>query len=383
MAAEAVGKFTFVEGRVDAMREGNLPAISVKVGDPVFIKDIIRTKSDSKAEIMFIDKNILRIGQRSRIDISEYYIDETKKASVIRLPRGKVQAIVPEETVKRISVSPEANRFEIHTPNAVAGVRGTDYFMFHERNISGLIVNEGMVCAYNQRLTRDVVCVAMGHMTFIDELNRPQLPRPVTNIETRRLEREVQQFGTVATTTPEAGRSFTETVAMTPPIVPDTNNTTPPITEVIANATEIVTVPSVEVGRTNLSGSIFSGAGSTFNFMSVYMKDVVFLAPSTGQKPSIWGTNSVTGNYSFGPNINSGNITNPSNAVAISDGKGLSADFQFNQWNTTENKWGASINNGAGPLSGGSYTGSTNFSGDASGTIGTNAISGTAKGTAK
>ena len=280
MAAEAVGKFTFIEGRVDALREGNLPAISVKVGGPVFIKDIIRTKSDSKAEIVFVDKNILRIGQRSRIDISEYYIDETKKTSVIRLPRGKVQAIVPEETVKRISVSPEANRFEIHTPNAVAGVRGTDYFMFHERNISGLIVNEGMVCAYNHRVTRDVVCVAMGHMTFIDELNRPQLPRPVTNIETRRLEREVQQFGTVATTTPEAGRSFTETVAMTPPIVPDTNNTTPPITEVVANATEVVTVPSVEVGRTNLSGSIFAGASSTFNFMSVYMKDVVFLAPS-------------------------------------------------------------------------------------------------------
>ena len=54
-AAEVVGRLTQVEGRVDLLKGGNLPAISVKVGDTVAPGDVIRTKSQSKAQITFID----------------------------------------------------------------------------------------------------------------------------------------------------------------------------------------------------------------------------------------------------------------------------------------------------------------------------------------
>ncbi|MFA6056497.1 MAG: hypothetical protein WC769_14115, partial [Thermodesulfovibrionales bacterium] len=55
MAAEAVGKFTHVEGKVDILREGAFPAITAKVQDQLYAKDIVRTKSASKAEIIFKD----------------------------------------------------------------------------------------------------------------------------------------------------------------------------------------------------------------------------------------------------------------------------------------------------------------------------------------
>ena len=48
--AEVVGRLTQLEGRVELLKGGNLPAIPVKVGDTVEPGDVIRTKSQSKAQ---------------------------------------------------------------------------------------------------------------------------------------------------------------------------------------------------------------------------------------------------------------------------------------------------------------------------------------------
>ena len=146
-------------------------------------------------------------------------------------------------------------------------------------------------------------------------------------------------------------------------------------------------IPAFEVGRTNLSGSLIDGDPGSFDFVSVSMNNVAFFAPSTGQKPGIWATNSVTGQYDFSHGlINGGNITNAENVIALSNGSGISADFQFKNWNTGNNTWSASVNNGTGNLSGGTYNGPVNFNGAAAGThTGANAgsFSGTGAGVAR
>lgn len=380
-AEEAVGKFTYVEGQVDLLKGGGLPAVSVKVGDPVYVKDIVRTKSDSKAEITFVDNSVLRIGQRSRIDVSEYGVEEGRRHAVIRLPRGKVQAIVPEERVKRISISPEANRFEIHTPNAVAGVRGTDYFVFQERNVTGIFVLDGTVCVYNHKFMKDIVCVPLGYMTFIDPYQRPLTPRPATEGEMRRFEKETALFGTTASTGVEPRWVFANLVLTPPPLTEVT--TTPPITE-NPEVLRLILVPSIEVGRTNLSGSLIVGSFGSFDYVSVFLNNVIFLAPSTGEKPAIWQTNSVTGQYNFSNGyLTPGNITNPNNVIIVTNGNGISADFQFTLWDIVQNIWNANINNGTGNLKGGSYNGPVTFSGDATGKIGPGTLIGSAKGKVK
>jgi hypothetical protein len=94
----------------------------------------------------------------------------------------------------------------------------------------------------------------------------------------------------------------------------------------------------------------------------------------------------VTGQYDFTHGfINGGNIANAENVIALSNGSGISADFQFKNWNTGNNTWSASVNNGKGNLSGGSYNGPVNFKGVAAGTLtgtGSGAFSGTASGNA-
>lgn len=98
-------------------------------------------------------------------------------------------------------------------------------------------------------------------------------------------------------------------------------------------------MPSVEIGRATLSGAWSSGTNS----INVTMKDMIFLAPSTGDRPSIWSTSNVGGAYAG----------NPAGAnVPLSGGgsnlSGLKAGFNVQQWDTAGNKWLSTVTNGSG-----------------------------------
>ncbi|HCZ11052.1 MAG TPA: hypothetical protein DHV16_02090 [Nitrospiraceae bacterium] len=188
-SAEVIGKITIVEGQVDILKEGKLPAIPAKAGATISVKDIIRTKSASKTEVVFNDGNILKIAQRSRIDINEYTADGQSKAS-LNLPRGKVEATVDKRITTRIAESPTANKFEIRTPVAVAGVRGTQYFTFHERGVTGILVKEGKVETYNPKFPAVKVQVTAGQITTVSENRPPQAPRPATDAEKKGHEKD-------------------------------------------------------------------------------------------------------------------------------------------------------------------------------------------------
>ena len=189
-AADSVGKFTHVEGKVDVLREGALPGKPVSVNGEVFLKDIVRTKSSAKAEILFRNNTVLRIAQRSRIDISEYFQNEANGQGIVKLQRGLVRANVDKSMSQRISVSPDANRFEIHTPNAVAGVRGTDFFVLYERNTTTVLLREGEVCVHNPKEPLKTVCMPPNYVITISGGNPPDVPRKAAETEFTIYDRE-------------------------------------------------------------------------------------------------------------------------------------------------------------------------------------------------
>lgn len=135
--AEIIGKITFVEGTVEVLRGGRLPAVPMKVGDEVFAKDIVRTKSGSKAEILFDNNDTLKIAQRSRIDIKEYVTDGGLGKVVIDVPRGRVEAVAENNIIGNTKTS-HANKLEISTPTA-AVKKGTDNFALQERSTAGIL----------------------------------------------------------------------------------------------------------------------------------------------------------------------------------------------------------------------------------------------------
>ncbi len=192
-AAEPVGKFSKIEGTVDVLRGGVLPAVPVKSGDPVFVKDVIRTKSGSTAEVLFVDGNVIKISQRSRVDISEYMAEENRSSEILQVPRGKVEAIVPEKNARRVSASPTAHKFEIHTPCAVTGVRSTKYAVVQGDNCAAVLVSEGTVYVFNPKFPDKVVEVHAGQITRVCEDSPPLPSRDATEEE----KKEFEKFGTV------------------------------------------------------------------------------------------------------------------------------------------------------------------------------------------
>ncbi|MGO9613635.1 MAG: FecR domain-containing protein [Dissulfurispiraceae bacterium] len=190
--AEGIGKFSSIEGSVDSLRDGKLPAVPAKVGDLVFERDVIRTRSASRAEIGFKDGNTLRIAQRSRINISEYMTSEHSSREIIQLQRGKVEAIVDKNNAKRISLSKDAHFFEIRTPNAVAGVRGTDFFVSSDMNVTVVLVKkEGNVCVYNTNNPEKVVCLPPDYITTVTGENPPAAMRPATDTDFKWFETDI------------------------------------------------------------------------------------------------------------------------------------------------------------------------------------------------
>ncbi len=169
-AEESIGYVGFVSGRVDVLKSGKLPAIKLKKTDKVYEMDVVRTKSRSNVEIQFNDGNLIKITQRSRIELTSYKKDNR----VILLPRGRLQAIVNK--VKN-SDKLVANRyFEIHTPSAVLGVRGTNFFVFQEKHLTKLLVKEGLVYSYNKKFPNDQVLVNAGNALSIYKSQLPTAP---------------------------------------------------------------------------------------------------------------------------------------------------------------------------------------------------------------
>jgi len=122
--AAPVGTFLQVEGRVDLLKGGKLPATAVKVQDPVEVGDVVRTKSMSRAQIKFVDDSVITMAPESRVTIEQYMFDGAKgeRQAVLEVFRGLVHT-----AVEKVYPKPEPD-FIIKTHTAVLGVRGTRWY---------------------------------------------------------------------------------------------------------------------------------------------------------------------------------------------------------------------------------------------------------------
>ncbi len=184
--AGVVGSFSRVEGRVDMLKVGADAAAPVKTGDSVSMGDIVRTKSDGKAEIAFKDDTVLRLAPETRMKIDEYTFnpDNSRNKGILSLLRGKLRAVVKlAEGIIPVAAT-GATTFSIQTPTTVAGVRGTDFMVFYEKGITGVVFSKGHGFVYNLNITERMVNISAGQATFVLRPDvAPQPPRPATGAE--------------------------------------------------------------------------------------------------------------------------------------------------------------------------------------------------------
>jgi len=101
------------------------------------------------------------------VQVSQYSDEGNRSNQVMKLDRGKVQAVSGEEFVKKVSSFAEGNKFEVHTPNAVAGIRGSGMTVGFAQMVTGLFFETGKGYFYNPSAPGRVVNVTAGFVSFV------------------------------------------------------------------------------------------------------------------------------------------------------------------------------------------------------------------------
>lgn len=123
-AFAAGGQFLIVKGDVK-LTSGGLTA-PAKVGSKVQVGDTVETAADSRAKIVMSDRNVIYVSPLTRFKIEEY-ADGKSRHVKLGLLSGKLRNNVLQK------YNSDVNKFEVHTPTAVAGVRGTQFITSYDQ----------------------------------------------------------------------------------------------------------------------------------------------------------------------------------------------------------------------------------------------------------
>jgi hypothetical protein len=175
--AGEVGKVTYAEGRVDVFSPGSEEAFYAKEGTPINVGDSVRVKSNSKAEVTFLDKTVIKIAQNSKLDVVDYQLDadNNRKTATIKLERGKARTI--------ISKMKDAAEFKIDTPNAAGTVKGSDVVTYFQGGNSGMLVINGELSVFNPAYADTVLSIPAGSAVVVPMKGLPKGPREYLEIE--------------------------------------------------------------------------------------------------------------------------------------------------------------------------------------------------------
>jgi hypothetical protein len=117
-AAAEVGKFTAVDGKVTLTRAN--VTYRVVLNSQVQPKDLIVTGEKASATMTFPDESTITLQENSKMEIKEFMIKGKTRKGIFSMSLGKLIANVN----KFIGGN---NTFEVHSPTAVCGVRGTGF----------------------------------------------------------------------------------------------------------------------------------------------------------------------------------------------------------------------------------------------------------------
>lgn len=115
-------KVTLVKGEAYILRTDEPEKIAVKIGTKILPSDVLITGKDSYVNVAIKNRGILKIKENSNVTFKELLvIDDLNNATKIQVSAGKV--------VLGLKKLVKDSKFEVETPKAVAGVRGTSFLV--------------------------------------------------------------------------------------------------------------------------------------------------------------------------------------------------------------------------------------------------------------
>jgi|GEM_PF-2873541 len=120
---EAIGTVKAVEGMVLTIHRDEKTAYILKKGNKLYTSDTLISEEQSKAQAQLNDGSFITLGPYTKIVFDKSVYDPSKptRNSLLNLIFGKARFIVTK------LVNFRSSQFNVKTPTAVAGVRGSDF----------------------------------------------------------------------------------------------------------------------------------------------------------------------------------------------------------------------------------------------------------------
>jgi hypothetical protein len=116
LAQSNIGSATSVRNRVDGVIGGQTRSLSS--GSVVHANELIRSQAESIANLQFVDQSKLSVGPNSQVRLDKFVYDPNRKAGSVVIQAGK-------GAYRFATGVQDSKNYEIKTPYATLGVRGT------------------------------------------------------------------------------------------------------------------------------------------------------------------------------------------------------------------------------------------------------------------
>lgn len=188
------GKVSILKGQVFIKRGS--AKILIKKDDTILESDIIESEAGT-ARITMIDSNLVDVYPRSRVEIAKYVYkpNQDQKEVELKVDFGKIKSTVNQK------YDGAKNKFQVKTPSAVAGVRGTVFTTEYDavRKISKVVTIEGLV-AVTKMIDRErqssPVFVRPDQVVTVDiEQSRAEQPRDLKADERESAQKQDKDLG--------------------------------------------------------------------------------------------------------------------------------------------------------------------------------------------
>ena len=164
--AAVIGEFAVVTGDVTVTRAGKV--IKPQAKDKVETLDLIQTGKNSNARVVLTDASAMALGPNTKLEMKQFNIQGKKTTGLFYVPTGLVQTNIAK------ALGP-GSKFEMQTPTAIAGVRGTAWLTLVEAMVQAGVVGTkstfyGLaqaISVFNTALPAQVVTVSAGNFTVV------------------------------------------------------------------------------------------------------------------------------------------------------------------------------------------------------------------------
>jgi hypothetical protein len=172
LRAQEVGTIASLEGQAEVGHDGAWQAASI--GAAIHERDELRTGTPGRLRIVFQDDSVVTVSDNSHIVIDEQVFDPNRGVarSLIELLRGKLSSLVGEYS------HGTGSKYEVKTPTAVCGVRGTEFVITYnaDTDVTEVVGLSGQVEVHSVfDPTGPGVLVTMHETTTVLH-NRPPTP---------------------------------------------------------------------------------------------------------------------------------------------------------------------------------------------------------------